>query len=351
MTHRSQNSISRRPQTRFASIRRAQAARRSFRPAPFLVPITVLVLFVAAGAGTRCVDAQEVTIATYNVENMFDVFDDPYTDDESADPKRNVEIRAIAGAIRAIGPDVVAFQELENEPLLRAMVLDFLPGEGYEHILVEPTNSGRGINLGVISRFPIRRIVSHRRLPIDHPPFPRMARDLLRVELEIDADTRLDLYVVHLKSRRDGKGDPNSVKWRTAEARLIRAVLERSRVQRPERPYLLVGDFNANPDNETMTLLLDDEPRAGDAAQPGEQGGSRGAEPLLQDVHAGLATEQRITYPSDRYPDTIFDYILAGPQMAERLKPGSPIVFRDPTLTRGSDHLLVVATFEFDDGD
>ena len=68
----------------------------------------------------------KLTIATYNVQNLFDVFDDPYTKDEGTRVKPLDQIKQIAGVLRKLDADVIAFQELENEGVLREMVRQFL---------------------------------------------------------------------------------------------------------------------------------------------------------------------------------------------------------------------------------
>src|SRR6056297_2733372 len=94
---------------------------------PQTAPLLMMILlFVALPASAR-----EVTVMSYNVENMFDVFDDPYTGDEGTDVKQRSEIATIAKAIAFADADVVVFQELENEYLLQGMVETFLPDKGY----------------------------------------------------------------------------------------------------------------------------------------------------------------------------------------------------------------------------
>ncbi len=296
--------------------------------------VVVMTLAIWLVSPAMFLQAETLTVATYNLENMFDVFDNPYTKDEDNDPKSRDEIELIAKAIAATDADVVAFQELENEGLLTAMVRDLLPDSGYQYIAVIPTNSSRGINLGLISRKPIVSLTSHRFQTLTLPGATRtwqFARDLVWAKIQASDDHVVDLCVVHLKSRRDGAGDPNSVNWRTAEATRVRQIIGDYLAEKPDAMLLLVGDCNSNPDEEGVQTLL----------QPADNG-----TPILADMHAKLSTTQRITYPSTRYPNTIFDYILASPAMAKRLIPNSPMVLHDPDLIKGSDHVPVSASFD-----
>ncbi len=116
-----------------------------------LLPILFTALLLAARpASAGVAEPGVLTVASYNIENAFDVFDDPYSGDEGTAVKSRNELRAIAAAIAESDADLVFFQEVENEQLLAAMADEFLPNAGYEVCLVTPTNDGRGIHLGLL---------------------------------------------------------------------------------------------------------------------------------------------------------------------------------------------------------
>ena len=50
----------------------------------------------ARGQEAASTQGKTLTIATYNLKNMFDVFDDPYTSDETTRVKPREDIEAIA---------------------------------------------------------------------------------------------------------------------------------------------------------------------------------------------------------------------------------------------------------------
>ncbi|MFN3167320.1 MAG: endonuclease/exonuclease/phosphatase family protein [Phycisphaeraceae bacterium] len=235
--------------------------------------------------------ADEVTVMSYNVENMFDVFDDPYTGDEGTDVKRRDEILAIAKAIAKADADVIVFQELENEHLLAGMVKTFLADKGYEYIAAQRTNSTRGINLGVVSRYPIKRIASYRFRTLTHPDAPgetwRFARDAMHVTLEIKG-TELHVFNVHLKSNSSRPNDKNSMKWRSAEVLGVKSIVRELLNDNPDAYVLLMGDCNSNIETRP------EQPRPWPATQlmrAPEEDGSR----LLIDVFDGMAYDDRVT--------------------------------------------------------
>ncbi len=295
-----------------------------------IMRMVVLLLILMPAIGL----AEELKIAAYNMDNLFDVFDDPYVEDEQTRVKPREELEATAATLRAINADVVVLSEIENEGSLRAFAYEFLGDMGYRYIDAGRTNDGRGIRLGILSRKPIESLTSYNHLDLHLPGQTRMwqfARDLTQVTLRIDGETTLDLFMVHFKSRRDGPDDPNSMNWRTAEVyetkRRIGAILTAN----PDALVALVGDLNSTLGGEEITHLLKKE----------------GDTPWLIDVHAALDTADRITYLKKPYRSTI-DYILASPALAGRLMPGSASVLHDDQLNAGSDHAPLMATFQLD---
>lgn len=288
----------------------------------------------------------KVVVMTYNVENMFDIYDDPFTGDEGTDVKTRSEISLIARAIRSQSADIVVFQELENEYLLAQMIKDYLSDQGYDYVAVNKTNSGRGINLGVISKYPIVSTTSHRFMTFGHPQRNnryRFARDAMQITLDV-AGQPLHLFNVHYKSNRTtDDSDPNAKAWRTAEALRTKSMVRDLLKGNPDELVAVLGDFNS--DFERRPQDRRDWPATKAILAP-EPNGER----LLHDLHAGMPREQRITLPgSGRYPPAVFDFITVSPALKAKLVPNSAGVVQAPELTGGSDHFPVYASFNLAD--
>ena len=273
-----------------------------------------------------------IKIGFYNVLNLFDVFDDPYTADEGTPIKSRNQIQLLAQVIQRLDADVLGLCEVENQHVLKAMVTEFLPEMGYEFIAVPESNSKRGIKLGLLSRCPIISITSYRWKKWQHKDAPhwwRFARDLMHARVQAKGQV-IDVFVVHLKSKRGSKGDPKSVAWRTAEAAEARRIIEDLLAEDPNRLLALIGDFNSTPEEPaTRSLLVPDE----------------SGQPVLVDLHAELPFAQRITRYGKKYPSEILDFILASPALAARHVSGSAEVFAPEPITQGSDHMAIAATF------
>ncbi len=289
--------------------------------------------------------SRQLNIASYNLLNLFDVFDDPYTRDEQTRIKPHQEIGAVAKTLLSLNADVIALQEVENEHLLKAMALDFMPDAGYDYIATSKTNSGRGMRVGVMSRLPVLSVTSYQFAPLTLPGQQKtwhFARDLMHVRIQVPhaqatsaqlkkvsqgSDHRiLNVLVVHFKSRRGSKGDPKSAHWRLAEAMMTRKVVEEILQKDPNAWVVLLGDFNDTPQNPPLKHLL-------------------GKPVLLHDMHRHLKPSDRITYLRPPYRSTI-DFILASPALARRIIMPRTFVLQDKAMLVGSDHAPVFASFQ-----
>lgn len=300
----------------------------------FVLPLLIALLLLAA-LPAQAQQAKQITIASYNVKNFFDVFDDPYMEDEDNAVKPRADIEALARAIRSLDADVIALQEVENDHVIKAMVDAYLRDAGYKHIVASYTNSGRGIRLVVISKLPVASVTSYHQRELSLPDDERrwhFARDLFRVQVQVNDVRNLDLFVVHFKSKISSKGDPDSAAWRLAEATMARSIIDGILQSDPGGWLAIVGDFNDTPETKTIAAFTD----WGPLRTPG-----------LTDVHADRTPERRITYLHKPYRSTI-DYILVSPALAKRYISNSSRVLTDEDLLSGSDHAPIAASFNIE---
>ncbi|ELS53085.1 endonuclease/exonuclease/phosphatase family protein [Streptomyces viridochromogenes] len=124
-------------------------------------------------------------------------------------------------------------------------------GKAYPYSMLIDGNDTRGIDIGVLSRYPIRSVRPHIFDP--HPDGsgnPLFSRDCPEFEIEIDAGKKpLWLLGNHLKSK---SNDNPKLRQAQAErvAALYKAALERS-------PHVVVaGDLNDSPGSKPVDALL-----------------------------------------------------------------------------------------------
>lgn len=184
--------------------------------------------------------AKPFKVATYNVENLFDA---RYSGTEYQEytkkhnwTERTVEIKLnhTAEVICDLNADILGVQEIENEPILRALQkkLDEV-GCAYPYLAITHTKRA-SVQVGLLSRFPIR---STKEIAVGRSPG---TRNILEAVAEVQ-NTPLHIFVNHWKSRsREG--------WESKRMVYAKALQKRLDRLPGSAEYLLLGDFNTDYD-------------------------------------------------------------------------------------------------------
>jgi len=275
--------------------------------------------------------AGALRLVSYNVENLFDDHDDPalsgrYEDINSTKPAEH--LKALADTIRLLDPDVLALQEVESEQALLWFRDRYLADMGYDHVASPDAGDERGIEQAVLSRYPIVETKNWVGLPLGgvHPekwgddvnwnagkPIT-FHRSPLLATVEVpgreasDPPYRLTLLVVHKKSGR------HAGYWREKEAAKTAEIIADLRRENPERNIAVLGDFNAEPDEQPVVRYLSDG---------------------LIDAFASRKKGDPawVTHESGR----TIDHILVTPGLARDLAPEPPFILGTPARPEGSD--------------
>ena len=223
-----------------------------------------------------------VSIATYNVQNLFDFVDDPDHEEGEYTPNvanwsrgtYNAKINALAEAILWIDADIIALQEVESEAALTdlAGAIERLGGRRYQHRATSSTRDPRGIALGVLSIHPITREIGR---PINETVScaggetldgsrPE-ARPIYEVNLWSDGSgsgrgggpDSLTLLVNHWKSRASGDYPCRVAEHQLRGARQLNTLLTTWLLDDPTRSVLVLGDFNATDSEPALSSELD----------------------------------------------------------------------------------------------
>ncbi len=157
--------------------------------------------------------------------------------------------------IAEVDADVLITVEVENRPTLDRFNKQVLGAEfdrEYPHVMVIDGNDARGIDVGVLSRFPIERIQSH----VDDPmgsPNKTFSRDCPEFDLVLPDGDRLIVLPNHFKSKRNGN-DQQSTDQRAAQAKAAHDIAGAALARSPL--VLVAGDLNDTPDSLPMAELL-----------------------------------------------------------------------------------------------
>lgn len=210
----------------------------------------LLLLLLAAGVTS----AQEVRVAFWNVENLYDTRDDTITRDDDFTPtganhwtysRYWQKQRDLYKAIMAMdSPDVVGLAEVENRYVLSDLCQGTpLARMGYRWVHYDSPDR-RGIDCALIYRGDRFAPYFSEAICVSDSASGFFTRDLLHVEgLTPQGDT-LILFVCHLPSRLGG--EPAEVRRQHCAARL-REAMDDARVQHPGALVMAMGDFNSNP--------------------------------------------------------------------------------------------------------
>jgi len=311
--------------------------------------------------------AKTFKIGTYNVENLFDRFNDPYSvgDDPwgrfGSNPKPRSELYDVGYRVRQSGVDILGLQELESFGAL----MDFVQGSvgpGFKTtkgIVSQQSNDPRGIDLGLLSALPLGRVISHRFNEFKTPNGKsyRFPRDCLQVEVYDKKRTEILLtaFVCHFKSKYS-RFDPvtqpakyaadtaKSDDKRAGEAGEVVRIIQSQMTLATDR-FVVLGDLNDTPDSTALV----------DLAGPANPLGLTNAVSLLPqaDLAAGSTTRRpRDTHLWNRIDKLTgtrkktwaqIDHILCSPALWA-LNTGKAKVINAPQ-SQGSDHYISWAEF------
>lgn len=209
-------------------------------------------VFLAAGAiGGH--PTKEIYFATWNLENLFDDVNDPTSHDDEQmtwwntplyQKKRSRLAEIITQMNDGRGPDILVLVEVENATVITDLVRKLPNPQSYTIVHIEGEAS-RGMEVGLISRFPVLAQSSH--FVWDG------IRDILQVDLNVYGK-RLTVLVVHWKSRVGGAFDTASLRTLCA-ARAYQLYQEMVR-QNEAADIIICGDFNDTPQNISITDVL-----------------------------------------------------------------------------------------------
>ncbi len=212
------------------------------------------------------------TIAFYNLENLFDTFNDSLTYDDDRTPKGKDKwtdkryrqkldnlakvISSIGKDERGTGPDIIGLCELENRQVLQDLFSHKrLKSNNYQIIHYDSPDE-RGIDVALAYKKTAFSPFSHKshRLLLESEEGKRdYTRDLLVVG-GIFGNDELYILVNHWPSR--SGGEERSSPLRKKAGRLNKRVVDSILRHSPNSRIIIMGDFNDNPLNRSIKHML-----------------------------------------------------------------------------------------------
>jgi endonuclease/exonuclease/phosphatase family metal-dependent hydrolase len=178
-------------------------------------------------------------------------------------PKNPEHLQALLLRTDRINADVLAVQEAENIIALREF--NSMIDAPYRYAVLLEGNDSRFIDVGLLSRLPIKSATSHRWVPDPNNGSRFLfSRDLLAVEiLNHDRDNTLfTIWVNHLKSKfvDPRSSNPDEVQAannarRMEQAQAVHDIIE-AHHDTPNDPFIICGDMNDHPGSNPLDPLL-----------------------------------------------------------------------------------------------
>lgn len=204
----------------------------------------------------------------YNVENLFDTFDDSLINDEEFLPqgerywnnhKYYAKLDNIYKVIIAIGkwnpPAIIGLCEIENRKVLNDLV-DNTPLVKFQYqIIHKESPDHRGIDVGFLYRKELFKPLNYEAIPIHFPNHPEIkTRDILYVKGIAKKTDTLNIFINHWPSRWGGQLESEG--RRLFVASVLKAKVDSLIKINPHSNIIITGDFNDYPNNKSIHDIL-----------------------------------------------------------------------------------------------
>ncbi len=218
-------------------------------------------------------DIKVQTIGFYNLENLFDIYNDSQTNDDDFLPtstkkwtKKRYErkVYKLGSAISKIGfedtnkpPTLVGLAEVENDLVLKDLIQSQdLTSYNYGYVHYDSKDE-RGIDVALLYNRDEFKVESSETFSIyiKTPEGERdFTRDILLVSGILDGDP-IHVIVNHWPSRHNG--DEATSYKRVIAAKKVLEIVGKLRSIHESPKIIVMGDFNDNPNSESIKILTD----------------------------------------------------------------------------------------------
>ncbi|MFV0540846.1 MAG: endonuclease/exonuclease/phosphatase family protein [Aestuariibaculum sp.] len=212
------------------------------------------------------------TVAFYNLENLFDINDDKFTNDNDFlptsakkwTPKRyQNKLRKLSFTISNIGkketgkqPAIIGLAEVENASVINDLIhYKHLDEYNYSFVHFNSPDE-RGIDVALIydkSVFDVTHTETFSVELFNDEGLPDYTRDILRVSGMLDG-VPVHIFVNHWPSRREGKAETDEK--RMAASNKINDIIALLRLNDTEAKIIVLGDFNDDPSSESIKNMV-----------------------------------------------------------------------------------------------
>jgi endonuclease/exonuclease/phosphatase family metal-dependent hydrolase len=235
-----------------------------------LVIYFCIVLFVHQGlAQVNAVpNGERFRIVFYNVENLFDVYDDTLKRDNEYTPdgmrhwnnkkfykKLNQTYKVLISVGEWDPPSVIGLCEIENRFVLNKLVYETPLKKFNYKIIHQESPDRRGIDVGLLYRPDRMEVVSYQAIHIRFPfDTASRTRDILYVKALMNEMDTVHFFVNHWPSKYGGF--MATVPKRAFVASVLKTHTDSLLAINPNTNIFIMGDFNDTPGDESVLEVL-----------------------------------------------------------------------------------------------
>ncbi len=209
---------------------------------------------------------KEFRILFYNLENLFDTYDDPLTEDDEFTPggakrwnnfRYQKKLLDLSKVIIASGtwspPDIIGFCEVENFQVLMDLI-NKTPLKSFNYqIIHENSPDARGIDVALLYRPQFIKKLSHKAIRIETGATWK-TRDILASTMVVNMRDTIHFFVNHWPSRIGGK--ERTENKRVLVARTLKHNVDSLFSVNKSSKIVVMGDFNDEPADRSLLEIL-----------------------------------------------------------------------------------------------
>jgi predicted extracellular nuclease len=217
-------------------------------------------------------DVDIFRIMFYNVENLFDIENDPKTNDDEFTPQGSrywteyryrQKLNNIYKVIVAVGewnlPIIVGLAEIENRKVLNDLINKTPLYKSDYEIIHYNSPDNRGIDVGLLYSSKHFVPISHKPIPVKWSDTTRTSktRDILYVCGVSDNKDTLHLFVNHWPSRSGGQIETEDLRMDVAG--ILKNYTDTILAENPVAKIVIMGDLNDYPTDRSLVEALNAE--------------------------------------------------------------------------------------------
>lgn len=210
-----------------------------------------------------------VRLAFYNVENLFDLENNPDKEDDFFTPegeskwdaeRYDKKLNNLNKVFSTLGwgsaPPMIGLCEVENKTVIKDLLKKPAFSNGNYQILHKESPDRRGIDVAFVYDANKVNLVEWDALRIDFPFDPEYtSRDIVYARLSVNPTEDLHVFVNHWPSRYGGQKE--SEPRRLQAAKVVKAKVDEIYKKNQDAKIVILGDFNDEPTNKSITDVLE----------------------------------------------------------------------------------------------